>query len=102
MRRIGDIDKIQKIEKLLKAEGAKVRKTTGNRGDYNGMGVDEPSGKKIIGLNFPVNLVATFEYDERTGQGAIRIKDDNLGRMCTRVKGLMEALSGLEEQPSNN
>lgn len=102
MRRVGDIDKVRAIEKLLRGfKGTQVRGTSGNRGDYRGMGADEPSGKNIVSLSIPVQLVATLEYDERSGEGAIRIKDDNLGRICTRIPGLMEALGELKEQSNS-
>jgi len=100
MRRVGDIDKVKAIEVLLKGhKGTQVRGTSGDRGDYKGMGVDTPSVKRVISLSIPVNLVATIEYDERTKIGAIRIKDDNLGRICTRIPELIEALSTLKDQP---
>jgi len=103
MRRVGDIDKVKAIEKLLRGfKGTQVRATSGNRGDYKAMGYDEPSVKNIVSLSIPVQLVATLEYDERSGDGAIRIKDDNLGRICTRVPGLMEALSELKEQSDSS
>ena len=103
MRRVGNIDKVKAIEKLLRGfRGTQVRNKSGNRGDYKGMGFDEPSGKNIVSLSISVQLVATLEYDERSKEGAIRIKDDNLGRICTRVPGLMEALGELEEQTNSS
>ena len=103
MRRVGDIDKVKAIEKLLRGfKGTQVRNKSGNRGDYRGMGSDEPSGKNIVSLSVPVQLVVTLEYDERSSEGAIRIKDDNLGRILTRVPGLMEALGELKEQANSS
>ena len=102
MRRVGGIDKVKAIEKMLLGyKGTQIRTTSGNRGDYKKMGYDRPSGVKTVSLSIPVHLVATLEYDERTNEGAIRIKDDNLGRILTRVPTLMEALSELKEEPNN-
>ena len=103
MRRVGDIDKVKAIEQLLRGfKGTQVRNISGNRGDYREMGAEGPSKKNIVSFDIPVRLVATLEYDERSGQGAIRIKDDNLGRLCTRIPGLMEGLSELTEQPNGS
>ena len=99
MRRVGAIEVVHEIEELLKAnKGTRVRRGTGNRGDYAAMGESGPSKKRVISYNVPVALVVTVEIDERTQQGGIRIKDDNLGRLCNKVPGLMEALSKLAEQ----
>lgn len=103
MRRVGDIDKVKAIEELLRGfNGTHERKVSGHQGHYHEMGADGPSKMNIVSLSIPVQLVATMEYDYRTGKGAVKIKDDNLGRICTRIPDLMGLLSELIEKPNGS
>lgn len=98
MRRQGSLYKIQAIEKLLlEQRHGKLKVTSGKRGDYAGMGITQASQKfvKVLVVHVPIGI--TFEHDERNGEGCIIMKDDNVGRLCTKVPGLMERLAELKD-----
>lgn len=98
MRRQGSLYRIEEIEKLLLLQGhGKLKVTSGKRGDYAQMGISGPSSKfvKVLVVHVPIGI--TFEHDERNGEGRIIIKDDNVGRLCTKVPGLLERLAELTD-----
>ncbi len=96
MKRAGTVKEIRDIEALLKSlPGTRVKNTTGNRGDYESLGVTDPSSVHIKQLTMAVFLQATLVYDERTGKGFVSIKDDNIGRLFTKCPGLMDKLGDM-------
>ncbi len=96
MKRAGTVEAVREVEDLLKTlKGTRVKNTTGNRGDYESLGVTDPSSVHTEQLTMAVFLQATFIYDERTGKAFVSIKDDNLGRLVSKCPGLMDKLGNM-------
>lgn len=104
MRLMGTALRIQEIENMIRSSknGIRVKVTSGKRGDYAGMGATTTSELFTRKLSVLTPRGIKLTYDNRSGEGIINIKDDDVGQICAKVPGLLGQLGMLKDIGDND